>query len=158
MSGTHQEQKMHGIGEPTQIILTPSSALVPHFQFFLPAVSASTYCLRRDGTSWRTFNSSSISAGLSAGIGEQNSNSSSLRNITQHKPCALHWAPGSWDQGQWQRVSGPWRIICRQQERTAQLSRASLPHGLVCLDTKFYNYSKAMKNYEKEKIFPTDWT
>lgn len=57
--------------EPNESILIPPST-PSHSPFFLslPAGSASTHWLRREGTSRRTFSSSSISAGLKAGIGE----------------------------------------------------------------------------------------
>lgn len=130
MSSTHQEHNTHGT--EAQIILIPPSAPPTALLPSLPAGSASTYCLRQEGTSWRPLNSSSISAGLGVGFGEQNSNISSLRKVPQHQLCAAPRASGqaSWDQG---RGDQPGKWHCRGKVRTAQHSCV----GHVCLVAMF---------------------
>lgn len=118
MSSTHQEYKTHGAG--AQIILSPPLTLPNALFPSLPAGSASTHCLRREGTSWRPLNSSSISAGLGVSFGEQNSKSSSLRKVPQHQLCAAPQGPSqaSWDQGRGDQP-GEWHCRGKVKNPTA---------------------------------------
>lgn len=141
MSTTWQEHKTHGTGAHQNnpySIFYPLHLMPPSPFFFfpsLPAGSASTYWLRREGTSWRTFNSSSISAGLKAGIGEQNSSSSSLRKVSHHQLCVLSRALG-----QKHRTSSLRSGTAGEGEDS---TAACLPGGLVYLDQKLYDCSRA---------------